>query len=390
MEVEDFEVHHEKDSLDFYVLLLTPHLLGSYEPSSPARFLVKFDYQVNHIYYDIRSSDDIGTRRETLVDQFQEKDEKTIEFEKPVLRKCGESYEFLSQVLSSFGIASSDENAGLHDQIVDGIIKWGRKIRQEIFSDERPEVWGLYVHIGNDHAMYRCEEFLKGKVRWKSMAASNYKGMVSIKRVLKKVIDGKLGSCVDVKEEGTKRKGRRITGSDNAKEEGWSPLQPSNRSALDSYLVLSKAMLSFGITRDRVVRDIVDEIPCLVASVMRESLAAAEVKMVPASESSIKKVLKKVIVGQGGESIRRNYLSVSDDVKEEEERKRRRISVSESESCSVCMDEFEEGTTVAWMPCSHVFHGECIVNWLRQSHYCPVAALRCRLIDENLCLIGSM
>ncbi|CAL8994502.1 unnamed protein product [Prunus brigantina] len=114
---------------------------------------------------------------------------------------------------------------------------------------------------------------------------------------------------------------------------------------------------------------------CSVASVMRESLAAAEVKMVPASESSIKKVLKKVVVGQGGESIRRNYLSVSDDVKEEEEggkRKRRRISVSEGESCSVCMDEFEGGTNVACMPCSHVFHSECIVNWLRQSHYCPV------------------
>lgn len=110
MEVEDFEVHHEKDSLDFYVLLLAPYLLGSYEPSSPAQFLVKFDYQVNHIYYDIHSSDDIGTLRETLVDQFQEKNEKTIEFEKPVLRKCGKSYEFLSQVLLSFGIASSDEN----------------------------------------------------------------------------------------------------------------------------------------------------------------------------------------------------------------------------------------------------------------------------------------
>ncbi|CAL8994498.1 unnamed protein product [Prunus brigantina] len=115
MEVEDFEVHHEKDSLDFYVLLLAPYLLGCYEPSSPAQFLVKFDYQVNHIYYDI------GTRRETLVDQFQEKYEKTIEFEKPVLRKCGESYEFLSQ--------------------------WGRKIRQEIFSYERPERYGGCMFI---------------------------------------------------------------------------------------------------------------------------------------------------------------------------------------------------------------------------------------------------
>ncbi|CAB4264575.1 unnamed protein product [Prunus armeniaca] len=279
MEVEDFEVHHEKDSLDFYVLLLTPHLLGSYEPSSPARFLVKFDYQVNHIYYDIRSSDDIGTRRETLVDQFQEKDEKTIEFEKPVLRKCGESYEFLSQVLSSFGITSSDENAGLHDQILDGIIKWGRKIRQEFFSDERPEVWGLYVHIGKDHAMYRCEECLKGKVRRKSMAASNYKGMVSIKRVLKKVIDGKLGSCVDVKEEGTKRKGRRITGSDNVKEEG----------------------------RERKTRGI--------------------------------SVVDDVEEEEGTTNRKRRRSVVSDNVKEEgTKRKSRRSSGSESESCSVCME----------------------------------------------------
>lgn len=277
MEVEDFEVHHEKDSLDFYVLLLAPHLLGSYEPSSPAQFLVKFDYQVNHIYYDIRSSDDIGTRRETLVDQFQEKYEKTIEFEKPVLRKCGQSYEFLSEVLSSFGIASSDENDKLHDQIVDGIIKWGRKIRRQNFSDGCPGVWGLYVHIGKDQAMYRCEECLKGKVRRKSMAAINYKGMVLIKKVLKKVIDGKLGSCDDVKEEGTKRKRKRITGSDNVKEEG----------------------------RERKTRGI---------------------RVVDVEEE------EGTTNGKGRGSV------VSDHVKEGTKRKRRTSSVSEDESCSVCME----------------------------------------------------
>ncbi|CAB4295182.1 unnamed protein product [Prunus armeniaca] len=72
------------------------------------------------------------------------------------------------------------------------------------------------------------------------------------------------------------------------------------------------------------------------------------------------------------------------------ERERRRISLSEGENCSVRMEEFEGGTTVACMPCSHVFHGERIVNWLRQGHYCPVCPMRCRLIDENLCLIGLM
>ncbi|XP_051129823.1 probable E3 ubiquitin-protein ligase RHC2A [Andrographis paniculata] len=67
-------------------------------------------------------------------------------------------------------------------------------------------------------------------------------------------------------------------------------------------------------------------------------------QMVPTAEVSIESSLKKVVV--------------ADDSKE---------------TCSICLEvmhgsEFE----VMRMPCSHVFHGDCIRKWLRTSHYCPV------------------
>jgi Ring finger domain len=42
--------------------------------------------------------------------------------------------------------------------------------------------------------------------------------------------------------------------------------------------------------------------------------------------------------------------------------------------CSICMDEFEVGDTVSWAPhalCTHVFHHQCIKNWLLRHAECP-------------------
>lgn len=42
--------------------------------------------------------------------------------------------------------------------------------------------------------------------------------------------------------------------------------------------------------------------------------------------------------------------------------------------CSICMEEFELAgeSDLSEMPCSHVFHGDCIERWLRMSHTCPL------------------
>ncbi|CAK7344099.1 unnamed protein product [Dovyalis caffra] len=40
--------------------------------------------------------------------------------------------------------------------------------------------------------------------------------------------------------------------------------------------------------------------------------------------------------------------------------------------CTVCMEEIEAGSEAIRMPCWHVYHSGCIVQWLRTSHLCPL------------------
>ncbi|KAG2675691.1 hypothetical protein I3760_12G016900 [Carya illinoinensis] len=42
------------------------------------------------------------------------------------------------------------------------------------------------------------------------------------------------------------------------------------------------------------------------------------------------------------------------------------------ENCMVCLADYEDGVEVTRMPCSHLFHGDCIVKWLLSSHLCPL------------------
>ncbi|KAL2323950.1 hypothetical protein Fmac_023008 [Flemingia macrophylla] len=45
---------------------------------------------------------------------------------------------------------------------------------------------------------------------------------------------------------------------------------------------------------------------------------------------------------------------------------------SELNQCAVCQDEFEKGSHVTQMPCKHVYHGDCVIPWLRLHNSCPV------------------
>ncbi|XP_059436662.1 E3 ubiquitin-protein ligase MPSR1-like [Corylus avellana] len=40
--------------------------------------------------------------------------------------------------------------------------------------------------------------------------------------------------------------------------------------------------------------------------------------------------------------------------------------------CIICTEEFEGGLELTRLPCSHVYHGGCIVKWLKMSRLCPL------------------
>ncbi|KAM1702732.1 hypothetical protein FF1_028000 [Malus domestica] len=71
-----------------------------------------------------------------------------------------------------------------------------------------------------------------------------------------------------------------------------------------------------------------------------EGLETDDPKFVPASKSSIEKL------------------------------ERARVEVSAA--CSVCMEEMEVGSQAIRMPCSHLYHKDCIVEWLEKSRVCPL------------------
>ncbi|KAG0558479.1 hypothetical protein M758_10G029300 [Ceratodon purpureus] len=45
-------------------------------------------------------------------------------------------------------------------------------------------------------------------------------------------------------------------------------------------------------------------------------------------------------------------------------------------TCSVCLEQVEDGELVRTLPCLHQFHSACIDQWLRQQGTCPVCKFR--------------
>ncbi|KAL4490259.1 hypothetical protein ABPG72_004298 [Tetrahymena utriculariae] len=43
-----------------------------------------------------------------------------------------------------------------------------------------------------------------------------------------------------------------------------------------------------------------------------------------------------------------------------------------SEKCTICISEFENGEKLKQLPCKHIYHPECVDNWLKQEKKCPV------------------
>ncbi|CAL0312000.1 unnamed protein product [Lupinus luteus] len=57
------------------------------------------------------------------------------------------------------------------------------------------------------------------------------------------------------------------------------------------------------------------------------------------------------------------------------------------QQCQICLEKFygekedDDDVEITTMPCGHVFHSQCIIQWLQTSHMCPLC--RCPLSTDN-------
>lgn len=50
-------------------------------------------------------------------------------------------------------------------------------------------------------------------------------------------------------------------------------------------------------------------------------------------------------------------------------------TIKHNPSCAICMDDFDQGAVdqlITSLPCTHHYHLDCIIQWLKTSHMCPM------------------
>mmetsp|Transcript_28838 Transcript_28838/g.87242 ORF Transcript_28838/g.87242 Transcript_28838/m.87242 type:complete len:121 (+) Transcript_28838:925-1287(+) len=48
------------------------------------------------------------------------------------------------------------------------------------------------------------------------------------------------------------------------------------------------------------------------------------------------------------------------------------VGASSQSTCMICLNDFEIGDNCRRLPCRHVFHGDCVDEWLRRCTDCPI------------------
>ena len=59
------------------------------------------------------------------------------------------------------------------------------------------------------------------------------------------------------------------------------------------------------------------------------------------------------------------------------------IKLSCESVCSVCKDEYENNQILIQIPCSHIFHEECILPWLKDRNSCPTCRYELKTDDSD-------
>ncbi|EXC17829.1 E3 ubiquitin-protein ligase RING1-like protein [Morus notabilis] len=108
------------------------------------------------------------------------------------------------------------------------------------------------------------------------------------------------------------------------------------------------------IFRTRISESAGEDMRAVAADILMEARAAANVENPPAGLIGWKPAAKSAVDELGKGMFTGSYDPAS------------------KMMCSICMEEVKIGSHITRMPCSHMFHSDCIVEWLNKSHTCPL------------------
>lgn len=82
----------------------------------------------------------------------------------------------------------------------------------------------------------------------------------------------------------------------------------------------------------------------------------------PASKEEVSKLVKIIVSNENIENIK---------------------NLSSESTCSVCKDEYEIDQSLLQLPCSHLFHDDCILPWLKERNSCPTCRFELKTDDKD-------
>ena len=58
--------------------------------------------------------------------------------------------------------------------------------------------------------------------------------------------------------------------------------------------------------------------------------------------------------------------------------------IEENKRCTICLEDFIKNDIVIYLPCFHIFHKLCIIEWINKHANCPLCKLNINEILKNI------
>ncbi|KAI9120353.1 hypothetical protein K1719_007386 [Acacia pycnantha] len=72
-------------------------------------------------------------------------------------------------------------------------------------------------------------------------------------------------------------------------------------------------------------------------------------------------------------------------VKVEEQKEEGTFMTGKYCNCTICLEDFSVDSEATRMPCLHLFHSKCIINWLENRNTCPLCRFQMPACDDDQC-----